>query len=62
MNLKRWVFIITLSLAGKIVKSQDLDTSFSKQWIAIDSLIGISHLPKSALDKVNQVYQLSTDR
>ena len=62
MNLKRWGFIITLSLAGKIVKSQDLDTSFSKQWIAIDSLIGISHLPKSALDKVNQVYQLSTDR
>ncbi|MEI6087067.1 MAG: MG2 domain-containing protein, partial [Bacteroidota bacterium] len=59
MNLKRWAFIGILFWAGNGLMAQKLDSSFSKQWNEIDSLLGISHLPKSALDKVNQIYELA---
>ena len=59
MNLKRWAFIGILFWAGNSLMAQEIDSSFSKQWIEIDSLLGISHLPKSALDKVNQIYGLA---
>ena len=59
MNLKRWAFIGILFWAGNSLMAQEIDSSFSKQWIEIDSLLGISHLPESALDKVNQIYKLA---
>lgn len=59
MNLKRLVFGLALFLVGNTLLAQSYDTAFSKQWIEIDSLIGMSNLPKSALIKVKEVYNLA---
>ena len=59
MNLKKWVLSGLIFWAGNCLMAQQTETTFSLQWKEIDSLLGISHLPKSALDKVNQVYQLA---
>ncbi len=59
MNFKRGLFIGLILWMGTGLNAQETDTTFSKQWIEIDSLLGVSHLPKSALDKVNQLYQLA---
>jgi hypothetical protein len=59
MNLKRGLFIGLILWMGTSLCAQETETDFSKQWIEIDSLLGVSHLPKSALYKVNQVYELA---
>ena len=57
MNLKGWVFIGMLLWAGNGLMAQQIDTAYFQQWREIDSLFGVSHLPKSALVKVIQIYQ-----
>ncbi len=58
MNLKKLIVGCAL-LFGNTLFAQLRDTAFSKQWIEIDSLIGVSKLPKSALVKVKDVYSLA---
>lgn len=61
MNLKNRIIILALLIASNSSKAQIRDTAFSKQWIEIDSLLGISNLPNSALIKVNEVYVHTKD-
>lgn len=56
MNLKKFAFVWAVLFLGNTLFAQSRDTAFSKQWIEIDSLIGIQQLPKSALIKVKAVY------
>ena len=53
-----------VSALGFIVFSnaftQSTDTSFRKEWMAIDSLITRSNLPKTALQQVNALYNKAT--
>ena len=37
--------------------AQQVDTSFSREWLDIDTTLSINQLPRTALDKVNQLYQ-----
>ncbi len=48
------LFCLFIVFAGK---SQTADTAFSKQWHAIDSIITIKDLPKTALKKVDKIYE-----
>ena len=59
MNLKKSAFGWALLFLGNTLFAQSRDTAFTKQWIEIDSLIGIGKLPKSALLKVNELYKLA---
>ncbi len=62
MNIKRWAFAWILILAGNFLMAQQNDSTFSKQWLTIDSLIGISNLPKSALIQVKDLYQMAEEK
>ena len=59
MNLKRLALGLVLLFMCNNLFAQSYDTAFSKQWIIIDSLLGISNLPKSALSNVKEVYKLA---
>ena len=37
--------------------AQPGDTSYSREWLDIDTTLSINQLPRTALDKVNQLYQ-----
>jgi uncharacterized protein YfaS (alpha-2-macroglobulin family) len=50
---------MVLLFLGNVLFAQAQDTAFKKQWIEIDSLLGISNLPSSALKKVNELYVLA---
>jgi hypothetical protein len=58
-----WKYAISLLLAivatAFAVQAQSGDTTYNKEWLDIDSTITISRLPKSALEKVNLLYQKS---
>lgn len=59
MKLIRIVLWMVLLFLGNIAVAQQQDTAFKKQWIEVDSLLGISNLPNSALKKVNELYILA---
>lgn len=59
MKLKRVVIGMVLLFLGNIALAQTQDTVFKKQWIEIDSLLGLRNLPNSALKKVNELYILA---
>ncbi|HEX7692664.1 MAG TPA: hypothetical protein VF408_09750, partial [Sediminibacterium sp.] len=59
MSVRFFCMAIVLLMAG-IGYGQD--TSFSKEWTVIDSMILKQDLTRSALDKVNQVYRKANQR
>jgi len=50
-------FIACLTICSIIADAQSTDTTFQKQWHLIDSLIIKKNLPKSALAKVDKLYE-----
>lgn len=40
-----------------VAQTQTVDTTFNREWLDIDSNITINRLPKTALEKVNRLYQ-----
>lgn len=51
-------FCMTLALLFSLsVRAQKADTSFSKEWMDIDSLVITRNLTRTALEKVNTIYQ-----
>lgn len=52
----RKLFLACLLLISTITIAQQKDTSFTKEWIRIDTLLLNNGLTKTALEKVNQLY------
>jgi len=48
--------LVAFLLLTSNLNAQKIDTSFKKDWIAIDSIINKNNLTKTALNKVNSVY------
>lgn len=61
MVLQKICMAVTLLLSLS-VNAQQKDTSFRKEWELIDSLVVTRNLPKSALEKVNQLYKKSIQK
>ncbi|MFZ1798920.1 MAG: hypothetical protein WAU24_03570, partial [Chitinophagaceae bacterium] len=56
MKLYKSIFLLTL-LISTMGFAQNKDSQFQKEWQEIDSLILTANLPKTALEKINEVYK-----
>src|SRR5436190_1536016 len=56
MRLRLIIFLISIT-ASFISIAQKADTVFQKDWMAVDTLLIKKGLTKTALEKVNVVYQ-----
>ena len=62
MLLKRFTALIVLVSLAIFGFAQSSDTTFNRRWKEIDSLISIQNLPKSALQKVNDLYDMASQK
>jgi TonB-dependent SusC/RagA subfamily outer membrane receptor len=51
------IILLLLNLLYTVATAQAPGTAFKKKWAAIDSLIAVKDLPKTALQQVNQLYR-----
>ncbi len=54
--------LVAFLLLTSNLNAQKIDTSFKKDWIAIDSIINKNNLTKTALNKANSVYARAKQR
>lgn len=57
MRIHSKIIGMLLLCFGLQANAQQLDTNYSKEWLEIDTLIAINDHTKSALEKVNALYQ-----
>ncbi len=56
----KYLFLITGLVISLSLSAQNFNMDFKKQWTEIDSLIVIKNLPKTALQKVDILYEKAT--
>lgn len=53
------LLLLLITVSSISASAQQFDTTYSKEWIDIDTTLSMLQLPRTALEKVNQLYQKS---